>query len=71
MSDFSTGIVKWFNDEKGYGFIAPDSGDTDLFIHYKSIQGTGRRTLIEGQKVQFKKEEGEKGMQAVEVSVVE
>ncbi len=69
MSDRQTGTVKWFNDAKGFGFITPQSGE-DLFVHFRAIQGTGFRTLQEGQKVTFKAVRGQKGMQAEEVQVV-
>ena len=58
------GTVKWFNGEKGFGFIAPDNGGEDLFVHYKSIQGRGFRTLDEAQRVEFDVEQGAKGPQA-------
>ena len=65
----TTGTVKWFNDTKGFGFIAPDDGGKDLFVHYSSIQGTsGRRTLLEGQKVRFVVTDGAKGPKAEEVT---
>ena len=67
----ATGTVKWFNDEKGYGFITPDEGDRDLFVHYSSITGAGFRNLVEGQKVEFEAEQGRKGMQAANVNVIE
>ena len=60
----STGIVKWFNDAKGYGFITPDDGGKDLFAHFSAIQGTGFRTLTEGQRVSFDRTTGPKGEQA-------
>ena len=58
----ATGIVKWFNAEKGFGFIAPDSGDPDVFAHFSAIQTQGFRTLDEGQKVEFEVVEGPKGL---------
>ncbi len=64
----ATGIVKWFNSEKGYGFITPDDGGRDLFVHYTGIEGEGYRTLSEGDKVQFESVQGQKGLQAVKVS---
>lgn len=59
-----TGTVKWFNEAKGFGFIAPDSGGKDLFAHFKEIQGTGHRSLSENQRVEFEATQGEKGPQA-------
>ncbi|MSS84449.1 cold-shock protein [Actinomycetaceae bacterium WB03_NA08] len=63
----ATGVVKWFNDEKGYGFITPDDGGDDLFAHFSNIQGSGRRTLVEDQRVEFTVQEGPKGLQAAEI----
>jgi cold shock protein len=65
-----TGTVKWFNDEKGYGFITPDDGSKDLFVHQSAIVGDGFRSLTEGAKVSFEAEEGEKGPRAVNVQAV-
>lgn len=64
-----TGTVKWFNEAKGYGFIAPSDGGDDVFVHYSAIEGSGFRTLAEGQNVQFDVERGPKGLQAKQVSV--
>jgi cold shock protein len=64
------GTVKWFNGEKGFGFIAPDDGSKDIFVHYSEIQGNGFRTLEEDQRVQFDVEQGPKGPQAVGVTAV-
>lgn len=64
----ATGKVKWFNPTKGYGFITPDEGDKDLFVHHSSIQGDGYKSLKEEQSVTFDVEDGEKGPQAVNVS---
>ncbi|AAS02986.1 MULTISPECIES: cold-shock protein [Mycobacterium avium complex (MAC)] len=64
------GTVKWFNGEKGFGFITPDDGTKDLFVHYSEIQGSGYRSLDENQRVQFDVEQGAKGPQAVGVSTV-
>ncbi|ORA19185.1 cold-shock protein [Mycobacterium arosiense] len=64
------GTVKWFNGEKGFGFITPDDGTKDLFVHYSEIQGNGYRSLDENQRVQFEIEQGAKGPQAVGVSSV-
>lgn len=63
----ATGIVKWFNSEKGYGFIAPDDGTADLFAHYSAIVGSGHRNLVEGQQVEFDTEQGQKGPQAANI----
>ncbi|MDQ7821120.1 MAG: cold-shock protein [Armatimonadota bacterium] len=66
----ATGTVKWFNAEKGYGFITPDDGGRDLFVHYTGIEGTGYRTLTEGQKVEYEPVQGQKGPQATKVRVI-
>lgn len=63
----STGKVKWFNESKGYGFIEPDGGGRDVFVHYSAIQGEGYKTLSEGQNVEFEIIQGEKGPQASNV----
>lgn len=63
----ATGTVKWFNAEKGFGFIAPDDGSGDVFVHYSEIQGSGFRTLEENQQVEFEVGEGSKGPQAQQV----
>ena len=60
----ATGTVKWFNSEKGYGFISQDNGGPDVFAHYSAIQATGYRELAEGQKVEFEITQGQKGPQA-------
>jgi CspA family cold shock protein len=60
----ATGTVKWFNDAKGFGFITPDQGGEDLFAHFSAIQGSGFKTLKEGQKVTFDVTTGQKGLQA-------
>ena len=65
-----TGTVKWFSDDKGYGFITPDEGDKDLFVHFSAIQGSGYRSLAEGAKVEYEEQEGEKGPQAANVTVL-
>lgn len=64
----ATGTVKWFNDAKGYGFIAPAEGGKDVFVHASAIVGEGRRTLLEGQTVNFEVEQGPKGPQASNVT---
>ena len=64
----ATGKVKWFNPTKGYGFITPDEGDKDLFVHHSSIQGDGYKSLKGEQSVTFDVEDGDKGPQAVNVS---
>jgi CspA family cold shock protein len=66
-----TGTVKWFNNTKGFGFIAPAEGGEDVFVHFSAIQGSGYRTLDEGQSVNFEVEQGPKGLQATQVSVTE
>jgi CspA family cold shock protein len=63
----STGTVKWFNDAKGYGFIAPDEGSKDLFVHHSSIAGDGFKSLVEGSKVEYESREGAKGPEATNV----
>ena len=62
-----TGTVKWFNESKGLGFIAPDNGGKDLFAHFKEIQGTGFKTLAENQRVEFEVAQGQKGPQATRI----
>ena len=64
------GTVKWFNAEKGYGFIAPNDGGDDVFFHYSEIQGNGFRTLEENQQVEFEIGEGAKGPQAQQVTAL-
>ena len=63
----ATGTVKWFSDEKGFGFITPDEGDRDLFVHFSGIAGDGYRSLAEGTKVSYEAEQGDKGPKAVDV----
>ena len=65
-----TGTVKWFNDEKGYGFITPDDGDRDLFVHYTGIDGQGFKSLAENSKVEYEEETGDKGPKAVNVRAI-
>lgn len=64
----ATGTVKWFNDQKGYGFIAPDDGGKDVFVHHTAIQEQGFRSLQEGQKVNFELQQDAKGGRAVNVT---
>jgi CspA family cold shock protein len=66
----ATGTVKWFNDAKGYGFIAPEGGEKDLFVHHTNIAGEGFKTLADGAKVEFEPQEGAKGPEATNVAVV-
>ena len=63
----ATGTVKWFNNEKGFGFITPDDGGADLFAHQSEIQGSGYRSLEEGAKVEFEVKQGPKGPQASQI----
>ena len=65
-----TGIVKWFNSEKGFGFITPDNGGKDLFAHFSAIQGAGYKSLEENQRVSYIATEGQKGPQATEIKVL-
>ena len=67
MSDRISGKVKWFNNAKGFGFITRDGDEDDIFVHFRSIQGDGYRTLNEGQEVEFTLVEGPKGLQAEDV----
>jgi len=65
--EMATGIVKWFNSEKGYGFITPDDGGKDLFAHHSEIQGTGFKSLEDGARVEFEVTQGQKGLQASKI----
>jgi len=66
----ATGTVKWFNSEKGFGFITPDDGTTDVFAHFSAIDGNGYRNLEENQKVEFETAQGQKGLQAEKIRVI-
>jgi CspA family cold shock protein len=70
FAHMATGTVKWFSSEKGYGFITPDDGGADVFVHYSGIRGGGYRNLDEGQKVEYEVTKGPKGDQASEVRMV-
>ena len=63
-----TGTVKWFNDAKGFGFVTPDDGSKDVFVHHSAIQGSGFKSLAEGQKVKFELTQGPKGPSAANVT---
>ena len=66
----ATGTVKWFNDEKGFGFITPDEGDRDLFVHHSGIDGGGFKSIAEGAKVEYEVEQGPKGPNAANVRTI-
>lgn len=70
MSTKNTGTVKFFNSEKGFGFIKPDTGGKDVFVHYSGIKGKGRRNLEQDDRVEFEVEEAAKGPQAFDVAVI-
>lgn len=70
MSDTTTGVVKWFNEDKGFGFITQNDGGKDVFVHFRAIATEGFKTLSEGQNVQFTVEQGPKGLQAANVVVI-
>ena len=65
----ATGTVKWFSSEKGYGFITPDDGSADVFVHFSAIAGEGYKNLEEGQKVEYEQTQGQKGPQAAGVKL--
>jgi CspA family cold shock protein len=65
-----TGVVKWFNDQKGFGFITPDNGESDVFVHHSSMVGDGFKSLLEGDRVSFEVTEGPKGPKAESVAKV-
>ncbi len=65
----ATGTVKWFNDAKGYGFITPEDGGKDVFVHFSALAGEGFKTLAEGAKVEFERADGKKGPEARNVAV--
>ena len=64
------GEVKWFNNSKGWGFIIPENGDNDIFVHFSSIPGTGYKTLVPGQIVNYDAKQGDKGLHATNVTVL-
>jgi CspA family cold shock protein len=66
----ATGVVKWFNAEKGFGFISPDDGSADVFAHFSAINSGGFRSLEENQRVQFEVQQGSKGLQAANITVI-
>jgi len=66
----ASGTVKWFNDAKGYGFIAPDGGGKDLFVHHSNIAGSGFKSLAENARVEYDEREGQKGPEAINVQPV-
>jgi CspA family cold shock protein len=70
VSEMASGVVKWFNNAKGYGFLTPDQGEEDVFIHFSAITMDGYKTLKEGQKVEFELEQGPKGLHAANLQAV-
>jgi cold shock protein len=68
--EMAEGVVKWVNGEKGFGFITPDTGGKDVFVHYSAITGSGFKSLEEGQRVSFETSQGQKGPQADNVQVI-
>ena len=69
-TDVATGTVKWFNGEKGFGFITQDGGGADVFVHFSAIAGSGYKNLEENQKVEFEVTQGQKGLQASDVRII-
>lgn len=69
MKNRETGVVKWFNSSKGFGFISRDDGKPDVFIHYRAIRGDGYKSLEEGQRVSFEVKQGQKGLQAENLEI--
>jgi CspA family cold shock protein len=70
VNQLATGTVKWFSDEKGYGFITPEDGSKDLFVHFSGISGDGFKSLTEGARVEYEATEGQKGPQATNVRAI-
>jgi CspA family cold shock protein len=70
MGNRETGVVKWFNDQKGFGFITPTSGNKDVFVHQSAIMATGFRSLSEGDRVEFTIQQGPKGLSAANVKKI-
>jgi CspA family cold shock protein len=70
VNQLATGTVKWFSDEKGYGFITPEDGSKDLFVHFSGISGDGFKSLAEGARVEYEATEGQKGPQATNVRAI-
>ena len=70
LREMATGVVKWFSDDKGFGFITPDDGGQDAFVHFSAISGDGFRTLAEGAKVEYELGQGPKGPQATNVRMI-
>ena len=70
MGNAAKGTVKWFSEQKGYGFITPDDGSKDLFVHFSNIEGEGYRSLVDGQQVEFESAQGQKGPEAQNVRAV-